>query len=141
MFQKQTSLERQLQRITNDLERARKEYNDFKEELSRREMTLQICQKQLEEVKAELDKAANKRFLETDEPDNKKKVRARLWKRKKDAATPQSTFSEPLPHVLCHTTEAWENGWDRYLPLFSFYILVVTFVCCVLFSGWIKRFM
>ena len=137
MFQKQTSLERQLQRITNDLERARKECNGFKEKGSNRKKTLQHCQKKLSEVKAELDKLAN-----TPDLDNKKDVCNRLWKSRKDTGEPQSTYRcSPAYHSSSLPSEYLENDRNHDLQIFAFYVLVATFVCCVLFSGWIKGFM
>lgn len=140
MLKTQTSLlEDQLQKAINDLERARKEYNSFKEEVYKREMTLQNCQKQLSEVKAEFEKISNNRFAELKKENT---AQNRLWKRKKDTVATQKRCSHsPSYFASCQPSDYLENERNHNYPLLSLYVLVVTFVCCVLFSGWIKGYM
>ena len=138
MINGQTSLEKQMEKIQKDLERARKEYYGFMEEVSKREKTLQICQKQLSEVKAELDKRTNKRLVEQDTNND----RNRSWKRKKDTVATHNIYSNiPSYYASCQPSNYLENERNHNYSLLSFYVLVVTFVCCVLFSGWIKGYM
>ena len=121
------------------MESVRKGCNGLGEKASKRDVTLQICQKHLIEMKAELDNLANVRFVESD---NKKTAHDHLWKRKNETVTPQRTYSKTLScRATCRSSEFFENDRNHYLPLFSFYVVVVTFVCCVLFSGWIKGYL